>query len=660
MRGINGKVLSKSGEKPLAGIPISDGRNVVLTDPDGRFSLPGWERARMVFACVLTFGRSDWYLPLRPEQESYDFYLDPLKGADAFSFLHVSDTEIEDRPCAFIPFLQKTAAEQRPAFFFHTGDLCRESGVRRHYLALNSEVLGCPVRFAIGNHDFCAGDYGEALYESLYGPAWYSFDYGRIHFIVMSIGKGDHPSGYLPEDQWNWLENDLRAAKGKKLIMMNHTHCPDPGFMANTGRGTVDFPGLGLLAWCFGHYHIQMAHEYGGILKICGSMADSGGIDSSPSGIRKVSVRGDKLQTTVLYNQKKYRAEKPLWSRKLPGQIQFSALMAAGDDLILCTGDDGFPKNCGVFCLSGKDGSVLWNFPTENGIYNHAARAAGKIYVQDSKGTLYCLSEERGALLWKTRSPLSALGFTRSGVTAAEGKILAGGPDRISAYDPATGAPLWRTEPCGCQNTPARWIIDKERNRLIVGAHWLALRAYDLESGKLVWKQDCRGCWFRSSTPLLRDGRIYTFGLDRAVILNADTGAVITEKSIGCNMDVSAAPLWDEGVLYAASSDSGVLVLDPESLKILRRFPVGPAGLFTAPYQYGRLQTVECTPQIQGDTLIFAASDGGVYFYDKKTALLRRRIQLGAPSVTTPLLTSGGIVTADFQGTVRKYQTEAL
>ena len=106
------------------------------------------------------------------------------------------------------------------------GDLCREDGVARHCRLVNSQTLGCPVRYTIGNHDFLPGPYGEYRYERLYGPIWYSFDCGRIHFVASPISRGDFSSGYEEKDFWNWLDKDLKMMKpGQKIILFNHTHC---------------------------------------------------------------------------------------------------------------------------------------------------------------------------------------------------------------------------------------------------------------------------------------------------------------------------------------------------------------------------------------------------------------------------------------------------
>ena len=48
--------------------------------------------------------------------------------------------------------------------------------------------------------------------------------------------------------------------------------------------------------------------------------------------------------------------------------------------------------------------------------------------------------------------------------------------------------------------------------------------------------------------------------------------------------------------------------------------------------------TVESPLTIKSELLIFAASDGTIYFYDKNTAVLKEKIQLGAPALTAPII----------------------
>ena len=83
----------------------------------------------------------------------------------------------------------------------HTGDICYEKGLKEHIGLLNGKTAGVPVFYCIGNHDLVKGKYGEELFESIYGPSYYSFDVAGTHYVVTPMAGGDHKPGYTKEDR---------------------------------------------------------------------------------------------------------------------------------------------------------------------------------------------------------------------------------------------------------------------------------------------------------------------------------------------------------------------------------------------------------------------------------------------------------------------------
>jgi hypothetical protein len=64
-------------------------------------------------------------------------------------------------------------------------------------------------------------------YEDLFGPCWYSFNVGKIHYIVLNdnffVGRDWYYIGYLDERQLRWLENDLSyIPKGSQIVVSMH------------------------------------------------------------------------------------------------------------------------------------------------------------------------------------------------------------------------------------------------------------------------------------------------------------------------------------------------------------------------------------------------------------------------------------------------------
>ena len=52
---------------------------------------------------------------------------------------------------------------------------------------MNTSNMDCPMFYCIGNHDLVKGKYGEEVFENVYGPVYYSFDFGNVHYVVTPI-----------------------------------------------------------------------------------------------------------------------------------------------------------------------------------------------------------------------------------------------------------------------------------------------------------------------------------------------------------------------------------------------------------------------------------------------------------------------------------------
>ncbi len=657
-----GKVLDNLTGKPLADIPVSDGKNIVMTDAEGRFELAGWERAHVINVGVLTRSHNDWYYMIEGHKGEFIFRVE-LEPTDleSFDLLHVSDTEIEGcGGVGWLDFMQKTVKEYKPAFVAHTGDLCRYNGVHRHYLVMNRETVGCPVRYAIGNHDFIGEGYGEETYERLYGPTWYSFDCGRIHFVVLSIGKGDKPSGYDPKDQFEWLLSDLAlVGEDKKIIVLDHDACKwdIEGFNIPFGEGSINMRERGLVAWVYGHYHYNLVHDCDGIYNISSSRPDSAGIDSSFGGIRRVNVLGGEITTEMIYKCEPPRhGDRFVWRAELEGTINFSTPAELDGDIIIGTVDDGIPKKCGVYRIDGESGKIKWFYRTDHGVHNDLATDGELIFAQDERGDIHCIDAKSGALIWKKRLALGKDSHTHSGVLLVGDTIICGSMVNVYALD-KVGNELWYRELKVGESTPARAVYDEKRGRIIISNHWRCLASLDASTGELIWENPNKPVWFRTSTPAVYGDIIYSSGDVDVIKLSAETGEFICEaKNVGCRTDVSGAPTLDGDTVYYGTASRGVLALDAETLDVKKVFPCGNAEVFSVPYEAGEIQTVEGSPIVCGDTLIFAASDGAVYFYDKNTAWLKKKIDIGAATTVRPIVKDEYIVTADFYGRITKYK----
>ena len=300
----NGNRAFDRGEKMLAGVSVSDGLNVVQTDRNGLFSLPGHADARFVFITIPSGYRTEsYYKRVADENVSYDFPLQPanpksLKPDGTHRFIHISDTHMfdsyltaTDGYARSAKYLRDYVENENIAFVIHTGDITREGFATYKEFLNNENMPASQVFYTIGNHDLGKGKYGEESFEKYFGPAYYSFEVGNVHYIVTPYARGDGKPSYTNESIGRWLKNDLKyVPKDKPVIAFNHGVMTADGHFrfGSEAEGVIDLADRDLKAWFYGHWHHDRMYRYDGseVLMICSPGHVRGSYDHSPSSFR--------------------------------------------------------------------------------------------------------------------------------------------------------------------------------------------------------------------------------------------------------------------------------------------------------------------------------------------------------------------------------------
>lgn len=313
-------------EKALKGVLVSDGLNVVQTAADGSFSLPGHDRERFIFITTPSGYKTDnrHYRRISSDQSSYDFGLTPYKGGirkdGSHKYVHIADTEISDpaEEKEWVKNIHDYVADQQTAFIIHTGDICYEDGMKAHIDMMNTTNMNCPIFYCIGNHDLVKGKYGEELFESIYGPVYYSFDVGSVHYIVTPMAGGDYKPGYTREDVYRWLKNDLaQIPSSKPIVVFNHDLLTynDQFIFGINDLEKINLNKYNLKAWVYGHWHNNYMKKQGDVYSVSTSTLKCGGIDHSTNAFRIMHVdkKGDfASELRYSYQDKTLRITSPV------------------------------------------------------------------------------------------------------------------------------------------------------------------------------------------------------------------------------------------------------------------------------------------------------------------------------------------------------------
>ena len=332
-RTLTGRVTG--GAKPLAGVLVSDGRRVAKTDAGGRYRLEvGPDSGPFVF---VTTPRGYWtdafYMSVEKAVESgtADFALEPMEQPDRFDFVFMADMHVDGRepgPAKLKASIREiNDLKPRPSLLWAQGDICLQAGSGPRYLEA-LKLAKMPTRNGAGNHEMMTKHKDPRDdYHRLFGPTYYSFDFGPLHCIVVD-GNKPVPGvkgwkgvvGAVEGSELAWLQADLAAQpEGKPIVVGVHipivSTYPErrrqspkgaPFWEVTNDKALTDlFTRHGVRLVLQGHMHENERETVGGVeyvesISICGSWWKAGpgmerGVDNAPRGYRIVSVDGSKI-----------------------------------------------------------------------------------------------------------------------------------------------------------------------------------------------------------------------------------------------------------------------------------------------------------------------------------------------------------------------------
>jgi len=141
------------------------------------------------------------------------------RGVCDFDIAFITDVHIERGELAVSKF-SKTIAEinsLKPAFVWDMGDMSLHLNSSKAYLDCIKRFQ-MPRRACLGNHDVALYDKNPPrLFNDCFGPAYYSLDFGGVHFItldgntVVERQVQNTIDARLDTRQIVWLRADLEA-----------------------------------------------------------------------------------------------------------------------------------------------------------------------------------------------------------------------------------------------------------------------------------------------------------------------------------------------------------------------------------------------------------------------------------------------------------------
>ncbi len=231
----------------LKGVWVSDGENFAQTDKRGNYRIESDTERDFLFVCLpagyeapIVEGVVRHFKPIAQiEAKKCDFELVRRPYDDErHTLIATADPQIWaqkefallGRGAEDIRQVVRAAGE-RVCHGICLGDIVFNDHSFYGEYNRTMELAEIPFRNIMGNHDMSlyirSHEGSTHHYGEVYGPAWYSFDVGKVHYVVLNnnfyIGRDWYYIAYLEERQLRWLAEDLsHQTPGRTVVVSMH------------------------------------------------------------------------------------------------------------------------------------------------------------------------------------------------------------------------------------------------------------------------------------------------------------------------------------------------------------------------------------------------------------------------------------------------------
>ena len=246
-----------SGEIPLEGIRVSNGKEIVATDSEGRYEIDIDDDTTLFVIKPRNFrtplneenlpvfyyhhkphgsprSRFAGVQPTGPLPDSVDFPLYPQEEPETFQAILFGDPQPRNQ--TEVDYIAHDVIEEligtEASFGVTLGDIVFDDLDIMPSINKTIALLGIPWYNVVGNHDINqdapSRKYVNETFEKIYGPSYYSFDYGAVHFIVIDNiewvvpqngGRSTYRGG-LGEDQLEFIKTDLEQIPEEQMVVL--------------------------------------------------------------------------------------------------------------------------------------------------------------------------------------------------------------------------------------------------------------------------------------------------------------------------------------------------------------------------------------------------------------------------------------------------------
>ena len=269
---------------------------------------------------------------------------------------------------------------------------------------------------------------------------------------------------------------------------------------------------------------------------------------------------------------------------------------------------------------------------------NGVAFDAGRLFAVTVTGDVVALSAASGTLLWRYVLADPSQRWVYSSPLACDGRLYAGVSSQFVALDAESGRLLWQRSDMGTDDWISSYASPAAHGDYLAVAFYtqpMTLAVLNAATGETVWSKSAGKPYYMYASPVIGDdGVLYATSGGAIRAFELESGALIWQ----CDIDLQrlqATPALTRERLFASTGTGVVLALDRRTGSVLWQWQVdSEVPLFTA---YGRVgKTSISGPLVAAECVFVGGADGYLYGLDASTGALVWKCDVEVPLAAVP------------------------
>lgn len=445
------------------------------------------------------------------------------------------------------------------------------------------DSLNKPWYIIPGNHDANWSESGSNSFKKIFGAETFQFIHNNYLFIGTASGPNMRMSpGQVPREQIVWLDSSLSNLKNKDIPIVYLNHYPQDSSLNNWYEVIDRLKKRNVQLILCGHGHSNKNLNFEGIPAVMGrsnlraksavggynivtftngkaSFSETNPVENEQKQWTEVELKNHHFPgDTIKYFRPPYEINSLYPQVKLAWKFQDDSDIGSGtsviNNIILASNTAG-----SLYALNKKTGKKVWEYKTGGKIYSTPFVSGNHVVVASTDNNIYCVDLRSGKQHWKfeTSRPIVA-----SPIINAQAVYIGSSEGHFRAIDLEDGKLKWDFD------SIKNFVVTRPllyANKIFFGSWGTELYALDANSGRLVWK------WNNGSSnrmfspaacyPVAAKNRLFIVAPDRYMTaFDVESGKVLWRKQDTANRVRESLGLSaDSSLVYAKTMDGFVI-----------------------------------------------------------------------------------------------------